>query len=59
MLELLRPDFDAMLSPRERMSEVEVQSRKYTHEQFKILDSVIVNDRIVVDGLAGTGKTVI
>ena len=58
MLELLRPDFDAMLSPRERMSEVEVQSRKYTHEQFKILDSVIANDRIVVDGLAGTGKTV-
>lgn len=58
MLALLRPDFEAMLTPRERMQDFEVQSRKYTSEQFKILDSVILNDRIAVDGLAGTGKTV-
>ncbi len=58
MLKLMRPDFDAMLTPKERILEVEKQARRYTEEQFKILDSVLVNDRIVVDGLAGTGKTV-
>ncbi|MBR4598168.1 MAG: NERD domain-containing protein [Opitutales bacterium] len=58
MVELLRPDFEAMLSPRERILDSEIKSRKYTAEQFKILDSVIANDRIIVDGLAGTGKTV-
>ncbi|MBR6388860.1 MAG: NERD domain-containing protein [Opitutales bacterium] len=57
MAELLRPDFEAMLSPRERMASSEIKARRYTSEQFKILDSVMANDRIIVDGLAGTGKT--
>ena len=57
MAKLLRPDFEAMLSPRERMLDSEIKARRYTAEQFKILDSVAANDRVIVDGLAGTGKT--
>ncbi|MBO6103071.1 MAG: NERD domain-containing protein [Opitutales bacterium] len=59
MLAILRPDFETMLTPRERALDFEARARKYTDEQFKILDSVLLNDRIAVDGLAGTGKTVL
>lgn len=59
MVSILRPDFENMLTPRERLENSEIQARKYTQEQFKILDGILLNERILVDGLAGTGKTVL
>lgn len=56
---MLRPDFDLIASPRERIFNSEIEARRYTEEQFKILDALAANDKIVVDGLAGTGKTVL
>ena len=59
MLSLLRPDFETLMSPRERIFNSDSEIRAYTSEQFKILDGLAANERIVVDGLAGTGKTVL
>ena len=59
MVDILRPDFENMLTPRERLENSEIQARRYTREQFKILDGILLNERIVVDGLAGTGKTIL
>lgn len=59
MVSLLRPDFETLMSPRERIFNSDAETRRYTSEQFKILDGLAANDRIVVDGLAGTGKTVL
>ncbi len=55
----LRPDFDIILSPKERILNAEIEAKKYTQEQYKILDGLAENPRIVVDGLAGTGKTLL
>lgn len=57
MAAMMRPDFEYMMTPRERMLASDAEARKYTREQFRILDSISANERIVVDGLAGTGKT--
>lgn len=59
MVGILRPDFENLLTPRERLENSEMQARRYTQEQFKILDGILLNERIVVDGLAGTGKTIL
>lgn len=59
MVDILRPDFENMLTPRERLENSEALARRYTLEQFRILDGIMSNERIVVDGLAGTGKTIL
>ena len=53
----LRPVFERQRSPKERRAESQSELRQYTEEQFKALDRLDTNPRIVFTGAAGTGKT--
>ena len=56
---LLRPDFDFFESPKSRLLRLDEEVRHYTEEQFEALDTIDSNPRIVFDGPAGTGKTLL
>jgi hypothetical protein len=57
--QLLRPDFEVLTSPKERLEQQENEVRRFTQEQFGALDSLSACKRILFAGPAGTGKTVI
>ena len=59
IVQQLRGDFELFESPRARMERVNVEVRRYTEEQFEALDAIEGNPRIVFDGPAGTGKTLL
>lgn len=56
---ILRPDFEAFQSPRERRRRVSSELKRYTAEQFVALDAMAHNRRVVFEGPAGTGKTLL
>jgi len=53
----LRPRFVILSSPQERRKQLEDGLKRSTEEQLRILDSTAGNPRVLVSGLAGTGKT--
>lgn len=55
----LRGDFERVRTAKERLTEFDKQVKTYTEEQFRILDSIQLNERSVTQGSAGTGKTMI
>jgi hypothetical protein len=55
----LRGDFERVRTAKERLTEFDTQVKTYTAEQFRILDSIQINQRSVTQGSAGTGKTMI
>lgn len=55
----LRGDFERVRTAKERLTEFDNQVKTYTEEQFRILDSIQINERSVTQGSAGTGKTMI
>lgn len=57
--DFLRGDFERVRTVKERLVEFDKEVKKYTEEQFRILDSIQLNDRSVTQGSAGTGKTMI
>jgi superfamily I DNA/RNA helicase len=59
LCDFLRGDFERIRTVKERLAEFDNQIKVYTEEQFRILDSIQLNDRSVIQGSAGTGKTVI
>ena len=59
IVRLLRPAFEAYESPKRRRAEREAELKKYTEEQFAALDAMEANDRVLFEGAAGTGKTVL
>ena len=59
MVAALRGDFELFESPRARSRRLEAEVRRYTEEQFEALDAIDGNPRIVFDGPAGTGKTLL
>lgn len=54
---VLRPDFDLVPSLRVRSERLDVELQSLTEAQYKLLDVVEDNDRILCSGGAGTGKT--
>lgn len=56
---ILRPDFEAFQSPRERRRQVSAELKRYTEEQFVALDAMTHNPRVIFEGPAGTGKTLL
>lgn len=56
---VLRPDFEAFQSPRERRRQASAELKRYTEEQFAALDAMTRNPRVVFEGPAGTGKTLL
>ena len=59
LADLLRPDFEFFESPKSRNLRLDEEVRHYTEEQFEALDFIDANPRLVFDGPAGTGKTLL
>lgn len=55
----LRPDFDRVPSLRHRAAEVDSQLSELTGSQYRLLDAVDRNERLLCEGGAGTGKTLL
>ena len=51
--------FMRVRAPKERLAEFDSQVKTYTEEQFGVLESIELNERSLVQGSAGTGKTMI
>ena len=54
---LLRPRFEILANPRNAIKSLEENLVRCTEQQFEFLDNAADNDRLLVTGLAGTGKT--
>lgn len=54
---ILRPRFEFLANPANAMKELKTSLLRCTEQQFRFLDNVPDNDRLIVNGLAGTGKT--
>ncbi|PKP35382.1 MAG: hypothetical protein CVU00_02570 [Bacteroidetes bacterium HGW-Bacteroidetes-17] len=59
LCDFLRGDFERVRTVKERLAEFDKEVKKYTEEQYRILDSIQINERSVIQGSAGTGKTMI
>lgn len=59
LINLLRPDFEVFESPRARLLRLDDEVRHYTDEQLEALEAIDINPRVVFDGPAGTGKTLL
>ena len=57
IVEFLRPRFDRVISLRTQLDQVKSETFDLTREQYRILDMLELNDRIICQGGAGTGKT--
>ena len=55
----LRRNFEIIVTPRQKLADIEEQLSEYTAEQFKCLDQLSSNKRCLFQGAAGTGKTLI
>ena len=59
VLKIIRGDFKIDYSELNRISDNQKLIEEFTQEQFKVLDFTDFNDRCLIEGQAGTGKTVI
>ena len=57
LVKILRGDFEINYSEINRMIDNEARIEDYTKEQFSLLDFVNYNQRCLIEGGAGTGKT--
>lgn len=55
----LRPDFEFFESPKARVRRQNEEIKHYTEEQFVALDAMEANPRVLFNGPAGTGKTML
>lgn len=55
----LRGDFELFISPKERLEGTEKQLHAFTQEQYRCLDQLVDNHRCLIQGAAGTGKTML
>ena len=59
MAGLLRGNFEYLVQPRGDIQRIEESLLRLTEEQFDALDVIQDNSRVVIKGLAGTGKTIL
>jgi hypothetical protein len=59
LIAIVRPDFEVFDSPRARIHGLDQDVKRYTAEQYVALDAMRVNPRVVFEGPAGTGKTLL
>lgn len=57
--QLLRPDFEVVVTRGTQIEETELQLLHLTEEQYSTLDTLADNERCLVEGAAGTGKTML
>lgn len=55
----LRPDFECIINPAHQIAEIESALLVLTEDQYAVLDGLERNDRLVIEGEAGTGKTLL
>lgn len=55
----LRPKFEVFISPRTQMQKLGEEVKRYTEEQYSAIDSMSLNKRVLFEGPAGTGKTML
>lgn len=56
---VLRPRFEFFESPESRRQRRDEELKRYTDEQFEVLDLMESNRRVLFEGPAGTGKTLL
>lgn len=56
---VLRPGFEAILTPAEKSARHQQELLRLTEEQYRALDEMAYNDRVIFEGPAGTGKTLL
>ncbi|WP_168175495.1 ATP-binding domain-containing protein [Methylocaldum sp. 14B] len=56
---LLRGNFECVVQPRSDIQRIEESLLRLTEEQYDALDAVQENPRMIIKGLAGTGKTLL
>lgn len=56
---VLRPSFEAVLTPAERGVRHQQELLRLTAEQYRALDEMANNNRVLFEGPAGTGKTLL
>lgn len=59
LVKMLRPSFEFFESPKSRRRQRDDELLRYTSEQFVALDAMTANPRVVFEGAAGTGKTLL
>lgn len=59
LLKLIRNDFNREYTTLNSLLDTETTIQSFTEEQLKILDHTLYNDRCLIEGYAGTGKTVL
>ncbi len=59
LADILRPSFEVFASPKARAQQVESELKQYTAEQYRALDAMTTNPRVLFMGPAGTGKTLL
>ena len=59
IVNILRPSFEFYQSPKARRRQLDGELVKYTEEQYSALDAMAYNQRVVFEGAAGTGKTLL
>ena len=59
LVRILRPDFEICETPATAAKKRADEIRRFTEEQFGALDSIEFNPRVLFQGPAGTGKTVL
>lgn len=59
LTDFLRGDFERIVSPTQKLQDIEEQLDRYTAEQFHCLDQIWKGEPCLFRGAAGTGKTII
>lgn len=59
IVRILRPDRELCGSPQARAKRIDLEIRQFTETQLGALDKMDSNKRVIFDGPAGTGKTVL
>jgi hypothetical protein len=59
LVQMLRPHFEFFQSPKARIQQLDDEVNRYTQEQVEALDAMEVNPRVLFEGPAGTGKTML
>jgi DNA polymerase III delta prime subunit len=59
ILRILRPQFEFYESPKSRRQDRQRELKKYTGDQLVALDHMEANDRVLFEGPAGSGKTLL
>jgi hypothetical protein len=59
IVRILRPNMELCGSPQARAKRIDLEIRQFTEQQFEALDRMGSNKRVIFDGPAGTGKTVL